>query len=534
MGKHQPICFSGQSKYFCHPIAPVVLKVKNLHIQFEGPQPFHALQGVSFKIESGKTLALVGTSGSGKSLTSLAIMGLLPSNAKQTGYILLEEQKGVELILNTLSDRQWADVRGNKVSMVFQEPMSALNPIMSIGDQLAECLLTHNNVDKSAARQKAISWLEKVKLPQPKEIYERYPHQLSGGQKQRVMIAMAMCNNPAVLIADEPTTALDVTVQREIIALMKQLQEEYGTALLFITHDLALARLIADEFIILEKGKVVNHLYTPEFQVPDSQNVDNPCLLKVANLKVYYPEQPNMWRKTKSYFKAVDDVSFEIKKGDRMGLVGESGCGKSTLSKCILGLQSATEGNIWYKNTDLTNLSKKEWLKWRKSIQIIFQDPYAALNPRASIRSLLSEPLLVHNSVDKGQIAERLSLLLEQVQLPHSALDKYPHEFSGGQRQRICIARALAVEPEFIICDESVAALDVKIQAQVLELLYDLQEALGLTYLFITHDLKVVANFCNKVLVMEKGKIVEKGATADILHNPQQEYTKRLLAAVPQ
>lgn len=534
MGKHQPICFSSQSNYFCHPIASIVLKVKNLHIQFEGLQPFHALQGVSFKIASGKTLALVGTSGSGKSLTSLAIMGLLPQNAQQSGYIILEEQKGEELILNTLSERQWAKVRGNKVSMVFQEPMSALNPIMSVGDQLAESLLTHNNVDKATAKQNVIAWLEKVKLPQPKDIYARYPHQLSGGQKQRVMIAMAMCNNPAVLIADEPTTALDVTVQKEIITLMKQLQAEYGTALLFITHDLALAKTIADEFIILEKGKVVNHLYTPEFQVPETANVDKTSLLKVDNLKVYYPEQSNIWGKATKYFKAVDEVSFEIMKGDRFGLVGESGCGKSTLSKCILGLQTATAGNIWYKGKDLTKSSKNEWLKWRKSIQIIFQDPYAALNPRASIRSLLTEPLIVHNIVDKGHIDKRLALLLDQVQLPSNALDKYPHEFSGGQRQRICIARALAVEPDFVICDESVAALDVKIQAQVLELLYYLQEDLGLTYLFITHDLKVVANFCNKVMVMEKGKIVEKGDTSLILQNPQQAYTKRLLAAVPQ
>ncbi len=510
-----------------------MLKVKNLHIQFEGPNPFHALQGISFKIAKGKTLALVGTSGSGKSLTSLAIMGLLPKNARQTGYIILEESDKDELILNTLSPKQWETIRGSKVSMVFQEPMSALNPIMSIGDQLRESILAHQNVDKAKAKQLAIDWLEKVKLPEPKHIYKRFPHQLSGGQKQRVMIAMAMCNHPAVLIADEPTTALDVTVQQEVIALMQQLQQEFGTALLFITHDLALAKLIADDFIILEKGKVVANLITPEFQAPEAENVDKPTILKVEDLKVHYTEQSNWLGKTNKVFKAVDGVSFEIEKGDRMGLVGESGCGKSTLSKCILGLQDATAGSIWYKEKNLLNLPKNDWFDLRKSIQIIFQDPYASLNPRLSIADILAEPMRVHKVVATKDLKQKMKQLLDQVQLPETALQKYPHEFSGGQRQRICIARALSVEPEFIICDESVSALDVKIQAQVLELLYDLQAELGLTYLFITHDLNVVKSFCNKVMVMQKGLIVEKGSTQAILDNPQEVYTKKLIAAAP-
>lgn len=509
-----------------------VLKVKNLHIQFEGPEPFHALQGISFRIDAGKTLALIGTSGSGKSLTSLAIMGLLPENARQTGYIILEEP-GAELILNTLSRKEWAKVRGKKVSMVFQEPMSALNPIMSIGDQLTESILAHQAIDRSAAEKKAVQWLKKVKLPEPEAIYRRYPHQLSGGQKQRVVIAMAMCNHPDVLIADEPTTALDVTVQAEVIQLMKQLQQEFGTALLFITHDLALARMIADDFIVLEKGKVVPNLITPEFKAPKSLPEDNPCLLSVEGLKVHYTERSNWLGKQTKVFKAVDGVSFKIEQGDRMGLVGESGCGKSTLSKCILGLQKATAGKIWYKDRELTGLPHRQWFELRKYIQIIFQDPYASLNPRLKVRELLSEPLQVHNIVDKAGREQRLKQLLEQVQLPVSALQKYPHEFSGGQRQRICIARALSVEPEFIICDESVSALDVKIQAQVLELLYELQAELGLTYLFITHDLHVVQSFCNKVMVMQKGLIVEAGDAEQVLTDPQESYTKKLLAAAP-
>lgn len=533
-GETEAICFSQQSAYFCYTIiSSKVLKVKNLHITFEGEPAFHALQGISFAIARGKTLALVGSSGSGKSLTSLAIMGLLPKNARQSGYIILEEEPNVELILNTLTPRQWQNVRGAKVSMVFQEPMSALNPIMTVGEQLAECLRTHQDWSHKEAQKIAISWLDKVKLPKPETLYHRYPHQLSGGQKQRVMIAMAMCNKPAVLIADEPTTALDVTVQKEIILLMKQLQHEMGTALLFITHDLALAKMIADDFIILEKGKIVQQLITPTFEAPMVENVDKSPILQVKNLIVSYPEETNWWGKTTKEFKAVDDISFEIAQGDRMGLVGESGCGKSTLSKCILGLQKASSGSIWYKGKDLTQCSAKDWFALRKYIQIIFQDPYASLNPRLDIATILSEPMHVHKIASGADMHKRAVKLLEQVQLPASALKKYPHEFSGGQRQRICIARALSVEPEFIICDESVSALDVKIQAQVLELLYELQEELGLTYLFITHDLHVVSSFCNKVMVMQKGKIVEKGTVQDVLCQPKEAYTQKLLAAVP-
>lgn len=509
-----------------------MLKVKNLHIQFEGKVPFHALQGISFQLEKGKTLALIGASGSGKSLTSLAIMGLLPENAKQTGYIMLGEED--ELILNALSPKEWERVRGKKIGMVFQEPMSALNPIMTVGEQLTESILVHQDISFKKAKSLALDWFRKVKIPLPEKTYDRYPHQLSGGQKQRIVIAMAMCNHPAVLIADEPTTALDVTVQKEVVDLMKQLQQEYGTALLFITHDIALAKMIADDFVILEKGKVVKTFITPEFEAPVTQNDDLDVILSVKNVSVQYLENGSGWTRKKELFKAVDEVSFDIIQGDRLGLVGESGCGKSTLSKSILGLQATNSGSILFKHKDLTKATKEEWFAMRKHIQIIFQDPYASLNPRLTIEEHLAEPLRVHEIVKgKAELSKEVKRLLEAVQLSESALKKYPHEFSGGQRQRICIARALAVRPELVICDEAVSALDVKIQAQVLELLYDLQAERGLTYLFITHDLHVVDSFCNKVLVMQKGRIVESGWTKDVLNNPREVYTQNLIAAVP-
>ncbi len=508
-----------------------MLTVKNLHIMFEGPQPFHALQGISFHIDKAQTLALIGASGSGKSLTSLAIMGLLPKNTQQTGYIMLDETD--EVILNKLSEKEWQKVRGNKISMVFQEPMSALNPIQTVGSQLRECILAHQKISTTEAKQQAINWLQKVKLPEPAVLYGRYPHQLSGGQKQRVMIAMAMCNHPQVLIADEPTTALDVTVQKEIIELMKQLQQEFGMAMLFITHDLALAKLIADDFLILEKGKVVQQMQTPEFT---REIVDKPLaetILEVASLKVYYPTEKNWLGKTTSVFKAVDDVSFTLNKGETLGLVGESGCGKSTLSKCILGLQEATDGHIFFKGKDITHIAQHEWSKLRKDIQIIFQDPYASLNPRLTVGAAIAEPIKVHHiPVDKS-VKHSVLELLDQVQLPANAFDKYPHEFSGGQRQRICIARALALQPQLVICDESVAALDINIQTQILSLLSELQQHHQLTYLFITHDLHVVKAISDRIMVMEKGKIIEQGLADQVMSNPQMDYTKKLLAAAP-
>jgi peptide/nickel transport system ATP-binding protein len=411
-----------------------------------------------------------------------------------------------------------------------------LNPVKTCGYQLIESIRAHQTLSTSAAKEKAIQWFEKVKLPNPGELLKRYPHQLSGGQKQRVMIAMAMCNYPSLLIADEPTTALDVTVQKEIVQLMKELQAEFNTALLFITHDIALAKTITDKFLVLEKGRIL-HSGFPQVKVTKLNEGINAqethALLKVENLSVVYSQNTNWAGKTTSAVTAVNNVSFELFKGETLGLVGESGCGKSTLSKTILGLQAPTSGNIFFENQNITKFTAAQWRKLRKDIQIIFQDPYASLNQRMRIGDALAEPMLVHNLADRRNVEKHVEELLEMVQLPKEAASKYPHEFSGGQRQRICIARALAVQPEFIICDESVAALDVHIQEQVLELLVKLQKEKELTYLFITHDLNVVKRISNRIMVMEKGIIVEQGKTEEIISLPQKAYTKKLLDAVP-
>ncbi|KAA5533643.1 ABC transporter ATP-binding protein [Taibaiella lutea] len=508
-----------------------IISVKNLNIRFTGPQPFHAVQDVSFEIAAGETLALIGQSGSGKSLTSLALMGLLPKNANITGSLRLNDSTE----LAEMPANKWSEIRGNKIGMIFQEPMTALNPVKTCGYQLIESIQTHQQSSAKEAKEKAIQWFEKVKLPNPAELLKRYPHQLSGGQKQRVMIAMAMCNHPSLLIADEPTTALDVTVQKEIVQLMKDLQAEFNTAMLFITHDIALARTITGNFLVLEKGKIL-HSGFPQINA-DKLNKEihireERPILKVENLEVIYPQNTNWLGKTTSSVTAVDKVSFELYKGETLGLVGESGCGKSTLSKTILGLQAPTFGNIIFENQNITGFSSSQWRKLRKDIQIIFQDPYASLNQRMRIGDALSEPMLVHKLADKHNVEKHVDELLEMVQLPREAAFKYPHEFSGGQRQRICIARALAVQPKLIICDESVAALDVHIQEQILELLVKLQKEKELTYLFITHDLNVVKRISNRIMVMQKGIIVEEGNTEEILEHPKMAYTRKLLDAV--
>jgi peptide/nickel transport system ATP-binding protein len=509
-----------------------IISVKNLNIRFTGSQPFHAVQDVSFEIAAGATLALIGQSGSGKSLTSLALMGLLPKNTIVTGSFRLSNS----IELSEMPASQWSGIRGNKIGMIFQEPMTALNPVKSCGYQLVESIQTHQRLSTKEAREKAVQWFEKVKLPNPEELLKRYPHQLSGGQKQRVMIAMAMCNHPSLLIADEPTTALDVTVQKEIVQLMKELQTEFNTALLFITHDIVLAKTITDKFLILEKGKIL-HSGFPQINTGKLNKAidvqENHPILKVENLEVVYPQNTNWLGKTTSSVTAVNKVSFELFKGETLGLVGESGCGKSTLSKTILGLQASTSGKILFDNQNITEFSSSEWRKLRKDIQIIFQDPYASLNQRMRIGDALAEPMLVHKLADKKNVEKHVEELLEIVQLPKEAAFKYPHEFSGGQKQRICIARALAVQPKFIICDESVAALDVHIQEQILELLVKLQKEKELTYLFITHDLNVVKRISNRIMVMEKGIIVEEGNTEDIMEHPKMAYTRKLLDAVP-
>lgn len=509
------------------------VRVQQLRISFPGQPPFEAVQDVSFAIGAGQTLALVGQSGSGKSLSSLALMGLLPQKARVSGSVMLP---GSDVNLLALDEAGWQQVRGRQVGMIFQEPMSALNPVKTCGDQLVESIRTHSKLSVKAAWEKALEWFKRVQLPRPETLLKRYPHQLSGGQKQRVMIAMAMCHNPALLIADEPTTALDVTVQQEIISLMKELQAEYQTAILFITHDIALARTLADQFLVLEKGKIIDGtLGYPHFPAANPVNTQTAAtpILKVEQLKVYYPEAQNWLGKTTSVFKAVDNVSFELFAGETLGLVGESGCGKSTLSKTILGLQAATAGAIYFEGKDITTCSREQWRRLRREIQIIFQDPYASLNPRIKTGDALAEPIRVHGLAQGKDVDKMVDNLLELVQLPAGSRHKYPHEFSGGQRQRICIARALAVQPKLIICDESVSALDVKIQAHILELLTALQKQQQLTYLFITHDLHVVSSISNRLMVMQKGRIVEAGPTATVIQHPREAYTQRLLAAVP-
>lgn len=515
-----------------------IISVEKLNVVFNGDQPFEAVKSISFQIEAGKTLAVIGQSGSGKSVTAMALMGLLPANATVSGQVTLFNNKDRDQVsLLTLDPGKWTEIRGQAIGMVFQEPMSALNPVKTCGYQLVESILAHQSVSRKVARQKALEWFNKVKLPTPEKLLKRYPHQLSGGQKQRVMIAMAMCNHPALLVADEPTTALDVTVQKEVISLMKELQVEYQTAILFITHDLALAKTIADDFLVLEKGEVVDKQGAQNIQLSLANNniPGNGIapLLKVENIKVFYSEEINWLGKTTKYFRAVNEVSFELYPGETLGLVGESGCGKSTLSRSLLGLQAVTDGRILFENQDITSYSPAQWRRLRKSIQIIFQDPYSSLNQRIKVGDALAEPMLVHGLANRQNVDKLVDQLLEMVQLPAQAKNKYPHEFSGGQRQRICIARALAVQPKLIICDESVSALDIKIQGQILELLSALQQEKQLTYLFITHDLHVVKRISNRIMVMERGKIVEQGVTDQVMLFPQQEYTKRLLSAVP-
>lgn len=509
-----------------------IISVENLSVSFGGQQPFEAVKDVSFGIESGKTLALIGQSGSGKSVTSLALMGLLPGSATVGGTMNLEGKGN----LNGIEKQDWTAIRGKEIAMVFQEPMSALNPVKTCGYQLMESIRTHQDLSQKEAKALALQWFQKVKLPTPEKLLRRYPHQLSGGQKQRVMIAMAMCNHPALLIADEPTTALDVTVQKEIILLMKALQEEYQTAILFITHDLALAHTMADDYLVMEKGKVIPgrlpHI-EKEYGIPECFVPGSRPILELKDVDIRYAEEMNWLGKTRKYFQAVDKVSFALYPGETLGLVGESGCGKSTLSRCILGLQAVTDGKIYFEGQEITKYTPKEWRLLRKDIQIIFQDPYASLNQRMKVGDILAEPMLVHGLADRKNVDKHVEELLKMVELPAASRQKYPHEFSGGQRQRICIARALAVQPRLVICDESVSALDVRIREQILELLSGLQKQKDLTYLFITHDLTVVRRISNRIMVMEKGKIVEEGITEEIMSAPRENYTKKLLAAIP-
>ena len=559
---------------------PALIKVKNLSVHFsiEDSGILKAVKNVSFEIPKGKTLGLVGESGSGKSVTALSLMRLVPEPAGRiaSGEIFLEKEN----ILN-LSERALRKVRGNKISMIFQEPMSSLNPVFTVGNQISEALILHQGLSKQKAWEKSIDLLKQVEIKNPEERIKSYPHQLSGGQRQRVMIAMAIACRPDLLIADEPTTALDVTIQKQIIELLKNLQKQYGMSILFITHNLGLIAEIADEVLVMYKGQIVENKLTAEvfknpehpytrgliacrptldkedkrlpvmsdYMSPQGKALNPPentekkvvknlaqsdLLLEVENLKKFFPLKKNVFGQVKSWVKAVNDVSFKVRKGSTLGLVGESGCGKTTLGRVILRLLEPTEGRVLYNQQNIMDLKWKQMRALRKKMQVIFQDPYSSLNPRMTIGSALQEPMIIHKlGADKKERRKKASALMEKVGLSSEMLSRYPHEFSGGQRQRICIARALAVQPEFIICDECVSALDVSVQSQIINLLLDLQEDMDLTYIFISHDMAVVKFISDEVCVMNKGQVVEMNSAKGIYASPQNNYTKKLLSAIP-
>jgi peptide/nickel transport system ATP-binding protein len=578
-------------------MADPLLDIKNLTTEFFSDEGnIKAVDGISFHLNKGETLGIVGESGSGKSVTSLSIMRLISAPGKICGGEIFYSKENSSADLLSLPEKEMRKYRGKEIAMIFQEPMTSLNPVMKCGKQVVEAIQLHLNFSYKKAKEKTIQLFEEVQLPRPSDIFNSYPHELSGGQKQRVMIAMAMSCNPSVLIADEPTTALDVTVQKTILQLMKKLQQSHGMSILFISHDLGVIAEIADRVLVMYKGKIVEqgnvnevfknpaHPYTkgliacrPSMNarlrklpvVADFMEIDeagnitekkknieevtshliitkderkkyhekifsgNP-ILKVTGLKTYFPIRKGVFGRTKNFIKAVDDVSFDVYPGETLGLVGESGCGKTTLGRTILRLIEPTDGNVIYKGVNIASLTQSDMRKIRKNIQIIFQDPYSSLNPRMTIGNAILEPMLVHHMHDNDRVRkEKVIELLDKVNLSAKLYNRYPHEFSGGQRQRICIARALALHPEFIICDESVSALDVSIQAQVLNLLNDLKREFGFTYIFISHDLSVVKFMSDRMIVMKDGKIQEQGDADEIYSNPKTEYTQKLIDAVP-
>ncbi|WP_414587562.1 ABC transporter ATP-binding protein [Scytonema sp. PCC 10023] len=609
-----------------------ILDVRNLQVEYSGDTKIvKAVDGISFELNRGETLGIVGESGSGKSVTSLAIMGLIQNPGRVSGGEIWfrPQENSPPINLAQLPSEQIQVHRGGDIAMIFQEPMSSLNPVYTIGFQITEAILRHQNVSASEARRLAIAGLQEVKLlpsdealrqqyletwkhtsfgsSTPNEqkiaqlvkehkeaILERYPHQLSGGQLQRVMIAMAISCNPLVLIADEPTTALDVTVQATILDLLRELQQRREMAMIFITHDLGLISEIADKVAVMYRGKIVEynsadqifanpqHPYTKGLvacrptlnrrphkllTVSDYMNVEETPtgdlliqakqpeqpvevttqeinqrlqileqqqpLLQVRELKVGFPVK-GVFGGTKRYFMAVNNVSFDVKKGETLGLVGESGCGKTTLGRTLIRLIEPMGGQILFEGQDITNLKGKPLQQLRREMQIIFQNPFSALDPRFKVGEAIMEPLVIHSiGKTKQQRRERVAYLLERVGLTVDAMNRYPHQFSGGQRQRICIARSLALNPKFIICDESVSALDVSVQAQVLNLLKELQDEFGLTYIFISHDLSVVKFMSDRILVMNRGEIVEQGTAESIYREPKEEYTQKLIASIP-
>ena len=563
-----------------------LLTINDLSIDFVSESATSsALKNITLSVDRSEIFAIVGESGSGKSVTALSILRLLSKTATfKSGEIIFSEDGKNVIDLIRLPNKELQKTRGNKIAMIFQEPMTSLNPVFTCGDQVAESLQIHKKISFREAKQQAIEWFRKVKLPEPEKVFSKYPHQLSGGQKQRVMIAMAICCKPSLLICDEPTTALDVTVQKNILQLIKELQEEQKMGVIFITHDLGVVSEIADKIAVMYKGQIVEtssikeifenpqHPYTkgllacrpifhkkgerlpvvsdflettdhrPQTTVKPT-NLDpltmvrgqsSNVLLSVKDLSVWFPTKKNLFGKSLSFTKAVDDISFDVIKGETLGLVGESGCGKTTLGRALLRLIEPTAGSIIYNGNDLTKKSIDEIKPLRKVIQLIFQDPYSSLNPRLTIGSAISEPLKVHGQYrTEKQRKEKVIDLLEKVNLAPNHYDRYPHEFSGGQRQRIVIARALALNPSFIICDEPVSALDVSVQAQVLNLLNDIKKEFGFTTIFISHDLGVVRYISDRIMVMHKGKIVEQGPADEVYYHPKNEYTKNLIASIP-
>jgi len=579
-------------------MAELLLDVKNLVTEFKTENGImRAVDDVSFQVNKGEVIGIVGESGSGKSVTSLSIMRLIPNPPGKiiSGEINYYRDGKNAIDLVHVSDKEMRAFRGNEISMIFQEPMTSLNPVFTCGDQVMEAILLHQKVSKKEAEERTLELFAKVKLPDPKRALNAYPHQLSGGQKQRVMIAMAMSCQPKILIADEPTTALDVTVQKTILELINDLSRETGMSTIFITHDLGVIAEIADKVVVMYKGKIVEqgsvvdifenpkHPYTKgllacrpplekrlsklpviadfmeekdgiitekaadmnalveAFVVSENQTKkryeelqQHTPILQLKGIQTWFPTKTNIFGKTLEYVKAVDDVSFDVHEGETLGLVGESGCGKTTLGRTILRLVEPTGGKAIFDGKDIFNLGPKDMKELREHMQIIFQDPYSSLNPRMTIGNAILEPMQVHNKFSNdAERKDKVIELLEKVNMKPEHFQRYPHEFSGGQRQRICIARALALNPKFIICDESVSALDVSVQAQVLNLLIKLREEFKFTYIFISHDLSVVKFMSDRMVVMNKGKIEEMGKADEIYNNPQQEYTKKLIAAIP-
>lgn len=569
------------------------MEVRHLQTHFASAQGWvKAVDDVSFQLNHQETVAIVGESGSGKSVTSLSLMQLIsqPPGRLAGGEAWFESRIFGRVNLLALPDKQLQQIRGNEISMIFQEPMSSLNPVFSCGSQVAEVLMWHQKLSRQQARERTIALFERVKLPRPEKIFKAYPHEISGGQKQRVMIAMAMACHPAILIADEPTTALDVTVQAHILDLIGELQAENHTSVIFITHDLGVVAEIADRVVVMYRGKIVEqgpvlqifsqprHPYTQALlacrpalsigrqylptvsdfmevdesgKIREKERVSTPepavgkafaetgqkpeqPLLVVENLQVHFPVRKGLFTRTTEYIKAVDGVSFTVYPHETIALVGESGCGKTTLGRALLRMVPPTAGAIYFMGTNVAALSEEALRRSRKHLQMIFQDPYASLNPMQTIGEAILEPMRVHKILDnEQQRREKVYELLETVNLSAEYFNRYPHEFSGGQRQRISIARALALEPQCIVCDESVSALDVSVQAQVLNLLNKLKRQFGITYIFITHDLAVARFMADRILVMRQGRIVEAGPAEVVYTNPVQEYTRTLLNAIP-